>query len=37
MQASLLLLREERALDPPKSERVAELPATPGGEASITR
>lgn len=33
----VLLLREERPLVPPKRERVAELPATPGGGATITR
>lgn len=32
-----LLLSEERPLAPPNSERVAELPATPGVGASITR
>ena len=32
-----VLLRDERPLVPPKRERVAELPDTPGGHASITR
>ena len=34
---SILLLSDERPLVPPKRERVAELPDTPGGAASITR
>lgn len=33
----LLLLSDERLLVPPNSDRVAELPDTPGGETSITR
>lgn len=33
----VLLFREDRLLVPPKRERVAELPDTPGGETSITR
>ena len=33
----ILLLRDERPLVPPNRERVAELPATPGGGATITR
>lgn len=32
-----LLFREDKALVPPKSERVAELPEPPGGGTSITR
>lgn len=30
-------MREDRLLVPPNSERVAELPDTPGGATSITR
>lgn len=32
-----LLFREERPLEPPNSERVAEPPATPGAGPNITR
>lgn len=33
----VLLFREDKLLLPPNSERVAELPDTPGGGTSITK
>lgn len=36
-KGSDLLFKEDKALVPPKSERVAELPEPPGGGTSITR
>lgn len=37
MDVSNLLFRDDKALVPPKSERVAELPDPPGGGTNITR